>query len=192
MWLGMPQLYFSDRRGWRAWLEKNHNAEAAVWLIFYKKRTGRTGISYDAAVEEALCFGWIDSIVKRVDEEKFVRKFTSRKSGSGWSKSNIDRAEEMAKRGRMTEAGLVQINEAKKSGRWFSELLPVKELEVPRLVQDALAVSPKALKNFENLAKCYRRQYVGWIMSAKRDETRKRRLAEVVERLEKNERLGMK
>jgi uncharacterized protein YdeI (YjbR/CyaY-like superfamily) len=188
----MLQFHFSDRHGWRTWLEKNHNAETGVWLIFYKKHTGRTGISYDAAVEEALCFGWIDSIVKRIDEEKFVRKFTPRKAGSGWSESNIERAERMVERGRMTDAGLAQIREAKKSGRWFSEPLPVKEFEVPRFVLDALAASPKALENFENLAGSYRRLYVGWIMSAKRDETRKRRLAEVVGRLAKNERLGMK
>lgn len=92
----------------------------------------------------------------------------------------------------MAEAGLAQIRIAKESGKWVSEPLPVKELEVPRFVQDALAASPKALENFDNLAKSYRRQYIGWIMSAKREETRKRRLAEVVERLEKNERLGMK
>lgn len=185
-------MNISDRRGWRAWLEKNHGAEREVWLVFYKKHTGKVCISYDAAVEEALCFGWIDSIVKRIDEEKFVRKFTPRKAGSGWSESNKERAERMMRLGRMTESGLAQIRIAKETGKWFSGASPVKELEVPPFVQDTLAASPKALENFDKLAESYRRQYVGWIMSARREETRKRRLAEVVQRLEKNEKLGMK
>lgn len=181
-----------NRRDWRVWLEKNHSAKAEVWLIFYKTHTGRTSISYDAAVEEALCFGWIDSIIRRIDGERFARKFTPRRTNSKWSKLNKQRAERMIKEGRMTEAGLAQIREAKKNGEWFTEALPRKELEVPQFMKEALATNQKALQNFNNLAKSYRRQYIGWVMSAKREETRKRRLVEVVDKLERNRKLGMK
>lgn len=180
------------RRDWRVWLERNHDVVTEVWLVFYKKHTGKACISYDAAVEEALCFGWVDSIIKRIDEGKFVRKFTPRKAGSRWSESNKERAKRMMREGRMTESGLAQIREAKKSGQWFAKALPKRELEVPQFVKDALAANPIARRNFDNLAKSYRRHYIGWVVSAKREETRKRRLVEVIGRLEKNEKLGMK
>ena len=124
---------------WRAWLERNHDAEIAVWLVFHKKHTGKPTISYDAAVGEALCFGWIDSIVKRIDEDRFARKFTPRKVNSKWSELNKDLAERMIREGRMAESGLVQINEAKKNGEWFSKVLPKKEIVVPQSMREAPA-----------------------------------------------------
>ena len=93
----MNQVYFKDRKEWREWLSKNHNIEAGIWLVYYKKETGRTSIEYDDSVEEALCFGWIDSIIKKIDEEKYVRKFTPRKPNSRWSESNKRRVEKMIK-----------------------------------------------------------------------------------------------
>jgi uncharacterized protein YdeI (YjbR/CyaY-like superfamily) len=186
------ELYVTSRSEWHDWLRKNHDTKKEVWLIFYKKHTGKPSIPYDDAVEEALCFGWIDSIIKRIDDERFARKFTLRKSGSRWSELNKKRARKMIEEGKMREAGLLRIEEAKESGEWFKAAPVRKELVIPSFVKEALAKNKKALNNFNNLAKSYKRQYVGWITSAKREETRRRRLAEAIKALEKNERLGMK
>jgi uncharacterized protein YdeI (YjbR/CyaY-like superfamily) len=186
------ELYVTSRSDWHDWLRRNHDAKKEVWLIFYKKHTGKPSILYDDAVEEALCFGWIDSIIKKIDDEKFARKFILRKSGSKWSELNKERARKMIEEGKMTEAGLLRIEEAKESGEWFKAALVRRELVIPSYVKEALAKNKKALSNFNNLAKSYRRQYVGWITSARREETRRRRLAEAIKVLEKNEKLGMK
>ncbi|MDH5462650.1 MAG: YdeI/OmpD-associated family protein, partial [Candidatus Bathyarchaeota archaeon] len=159
---------------------------------YYKKHTGRPSIPYDDSVEEALCFGWIDTIIKRIDDEKFVRKFTPRKAKSKWSEANKRRARRMIKEGNMTEAGLVKIREAKKSGEWFKTPPVRKAPVIPPYMKEALAKNKKAHENFNNLAKSYKSQYVGWINSAKREETRRRRLVEAIQLLEKNEKLGMK
>jgi len=186
------ELHMSNIAEWRAWLERNHDAEKEVWLVFYKRQSGKPNISYDDAVGEALCFGWIDSIIKRIDEDRFARKFTPRKTNSKWSELNKNRAERMTREGRMTELGLVRINEAKKNGEWFAKVLPKNEIEVPRFVSEALAANQKASRNFDNLAKSYKQQYIGWVMSAEKEDTKKKRLAEVVEHLEINKKLGMK
>jgi len=164
-------------------------------MIFYKKHTGKPGISYDASVEEALCFGWIDSIVKKIDDEKFTRKFTPRKSRSKWSELNKKRAKKMIDSGKMTETGLARIREAKENGEWFkSSLIRARreELEDPSYFEEVLAENEKARENFNNLAPTYRRHFIGWISSAKREETRKRRIQEAVKLLEQNKKLGLK
>ena len=185
-------LYVTNRDDWRAWLRKNYETKKEIWLIYYKKHTGKPSIPYDDSVEEALCFGWIDNIIKRIDDEKFVRKFTPRKAKSKWSEANKRRVRKMTEVGKMTEAGLAKVKEAKKTGEWF-KIAPVrKELVIPSYVKETLAKNQKALANFNNLAESYKRQYVGWISSAKREETRKRRLMEAIRLLEKNEKLGMK
>jgi uncharacterized protein YdeI (YjbR/CyaY-like superfamily) len=107
------ELHFVNRRDWRSWLEKNHEAKKEAWLIFCKKHTGKPNISYDEAVEEAICFGWIDSIAKRIDDEKFTRKFTPRKPNSEWAESNKKRATKMINEGKMTRAGLELVMQAK-------------------------------------------------------------------------------
>jgi len=185
-------LYVTNRDDWCAWLRKNYETKKEVWLIYYKKHTSKPSIPYDDSVEEALCFGWIDNIIKRIDNEKFARKFTPRKGKSKWSEANKKRARKMIKVGKMTEAGLAKIRETKKSGEWFKIASPRKELVIPSYVKETLAKNQKALANFNNLAKSYKRQYVGWITSAKRETTRRRRLAEAIKLLEKNEKLGMK
>ena len=187
--------YAINRRDWRAWLRKNHDSKKEIWMVFYKKHTGKPGISYDAAVEEALCFGWIDSIVKKMDEDKFARKFTPRKSRSRWSELNKKRARKMIDEGKMAETGLARIRDAKESGEWFKSVLMgarSEELKVPPYFEKALEVNAKARKNFSNLAPTYRRHFIGWISSAKREETRKRRLQEAVQLLEQNKKLGLK
>ena len=186
------KLHVTSRDDWRAWLRRNHDTKKELWLIYYKKHTGKPSIPYDDSVEEALCFGWIDSIIKKIDNEKFARKFTPRKAKSKWSEANKKRAKRMMKEGKMEEAGLAKIMEAKKGGEWFKTAPVRKELVIPLYVKEALAKNKKALDNFNNLAKSYKKQYIGWITSAKREETRIRRLAEAIQLLEKNDKLGMK
>lgn len=186
------EIHMTSRHDWRAWLEENHDTKNEIWLIFYKKHTGKPNISYDEAVEEALCFGWIDSIIKKIDDDKFVRKFTPRKPGSKWSESNKKRASRMINEGKMTEAGMVLVSQAKEKGIWQKKSRPKRHFTIPLYVETALKSNEKALENFNKLAKSYKKQYIGWVDSAKREETRKRRLAEVINLLEKNKRLGMK
>ncbi len=186
------KLHLTNRDEWRVWLRENHDTKKGVWLLYYKKHTGKPNIPYDDAVEEALCFGWIDGIVKKIDDEKFARKFTPRKDKSRWSELNKKRARKMMKAGKMTEAGIAKIREAKKSGEWFKTAPARKELVVPSYIKEALAANKKALDFFNRLANSYKRNLVGWITSAKREETRKRRLAEAIRILEQNKKLGMK
>jgi len=182
-------LYVRDRAAWRAWLEKNHAAEREVWLVYYKKHTARPRIPYDDAVEEALCFGWIDSTVRRVDDDSYLRKFTPRRDKSNWCESNVKRARKLIDEGRMTKAGLDAIAEGALDRKFAPK---PKDVEVPRFVSDALKKTPRAFENFNALAPSYRREYVGWITQAKREETRERRLAEAARLLSENKKLGMK
>ena len=170
------RLHITNRDEWRAWLEKHHDAEKEVWLVYYKKRAGKPRIPYEDAVEEALCYGWIDSTVNRIDDEKYMQKFTPRKNESVWSEANKRRAGRMIKHGRMTEAGLAKIREAKRTGQWDRAGRRQYPTEIPHDLKGALAANKKAGQNFENLAPSYRRQLLGWIMSAKRDETRRKRI----------------
>jgi uncharacterized protein YdeI (YjbR/CyaY-like superfamily) len=247
-------LYVTTREEWRAWLTENYQSETEVWLIYYKKHTGRPRISYDHAVEEALCFGWIDSIGKRMDDERFAQKFTPRRDSAKWSELNKRRMRKLIREGRMTEAGLAKIDiavlgeeaEAKQSKRdldippfvkqglmanakaWenFRKLTPSRRRayvqlimdarkeetrekrlreaislleqsqgdldDIPRFVKQALIKNPKAWEYFQGLAPSYRRHYIGWIMLAKQEETRERRLREAVSLLEQNKKLGLK
>lgn len=106
-------MHFGHRNEWRAWLEENHATAQELWLVIYKKHTGKVGVTYEEAVEEALCFGWIDGVMKRLDAEKYALRFSPRKKGSVWSESNKRRVTKLIKQGRMTEAGLVKVKEAK-------------------------------------------------------------------------------
>lgn len=186
------EFYCAGQEEWRGWLVENHNASDGVWLVFYKKHTGKKCISYEDAVDEALCFGWIDSIVKRVDDERYLRKFTPRKSGSVWSEANKRRVERLILEGRMTKVGLSRVKEAKESGEWFKRRVRAKELKVPPSMEKALKANKKALENFKSLAPSHRRQFVGWVVNAKREKTRKRRLTEAIGILERGEKLGLK
>lgn len=181
-------LYVTTRTQWRTWLEKNHETVNEIWLIFYKKDAGKPTIPYNDAVEEALCYGWIDSIIKRIDSEKYVRKFTPRKKKSKWSDLNKKRVKKMIQEGKMTEAGLAKIDEKV----FIEEKVTPKEFIIPPGIEEALQTNEEAWKNFSALAPGYKRQYIGWIIDAKREETQKRRLKELITVLEKNEKLGMK
>ena len=114
----MKTLRVETRDAWRDWLAEYHESEAEVWLVFLKSHTGQPNVPYDEAVEEALCFGWIDSLIKRLDDARYARRFTPRRSGSVWSETNKKRAEKMITEGLMTDAGMVFVGEAKVSGEW--------------------------------------------------------------------------
>lgn len=186
------ELRFADRNEWRLWLSKNYASVKNVWLIYFKKHTGKSSIPYEDSVEEALCFGWIDGIMKRVDDEKCARKFMPRKNRSKWSESNKKRSEKMIREGRMTEAGMEKIEEAKRRGEWFKSHARPKELVVPVYIEEALRENRKAQDNFNRMAISFKKMYVGWISSAKREETRMRRLDEAIGLLEQNKKLGLK
>jgi uncharacterized protein YdeI (YjbR/CyaY-like superfamily) len=186
------RLHITKRDEWRAWLERHHDAEKEVWLVYYKRHTGKPRIPYDDAVEEALCYGWIDSTVKRIDDEKYMQKYTPRKNESVWSELNKIRAERMIRRGRMTEAGLAKIREAKRNGQWGRAGPREYPTEIPHDLKRALGANKKARQNFQNFAPSYRRQFIGWIMSASRDETRRKRIKETVRLAANNEKLGMR
>ena len=188
----MKQLYVSNRDKWREWLGRHYAIESVIWLVFYKKETSKPTIDYEAAVEEALCFGWIDSIIKKVDAEKYVRKFTPRKDKSFWSELNKKRANKMIKEGKMTEAGLAKIKAARKSGLWGQAGRSNISFDMPLEFAQALDKNKKAKESFEKLAVSYRKHYIGWIQAAKRDETKKKRIRESILLLAKGERLGLK
>jgi len=152
-------LYFRDRDDWRKWLEVNHNREKEVWLVYYKVHTGKPSISYEDSVEEAICFAWIDSIVRRLDDEKYIRKFIPRRKNSHWSESNKNRSERMFKEGRMTQTGLVLINEAKHNGEWYKARHTIKEPEISFFFEDAIAKNKEASDYFNTLAPSYRRDF---------------------------------
>jgi uncharacterized protein YdeI (YjbR/CyaY-like superfamily) len=183
-----PQLFFEDRESWRDWLEANHGTEREVWLVFYKKHTGTPCMSYDEAVEEAICFGWIDSILKRLDDARYVRKFTPRVDTRKWSALNLKRAEKLKASGRMTKAGLAKIAEDARP----SAPAPAGPPEVPPFFEEALAKNKAAREFFDELAPSYRRHFVGWVSSAKKEETRRRRLKEAISLLERRRKLGLK
>lgn len=178
-----------NRSDLRAWFEQNHERETEIWIIFYKKGSGIPSVSLAEAQEEALCFGWIDGILKSIDEQKYAIRFTPRKNNQNWSETNIRRVRRMDKEGRMTPAGLKLIN--------FSLEGPDEPPDpraVPEMPEDLLAdlqTSPTAWGNWQNLPPSQQKIYLGWILSAKRPETRRKRISLAVELLEYNLRLGM-
>lgn len=183
-------LYVKTAPEWRAWLEQNHQSVSEVWLIFFKAHTGQPCISYEDSLDEALCFGWIDSIIQKIDEDRYGRKFTPRKNTGNWSEVNKKKVAKLIQERRMTEAGLAKLGD---TTAWDGAAVQKpKEIVIPEQVEQALKASPKAWENFCNMAPSYRRVYIGWITSAKRQETLERRLREAVIRLEQNLPLGMK
>jgi uncharacterized protein YdeI (YjbR/CyaY-like superfamily) len=188
----MKKICLTTRRDWRDWLSRNHNKEPGVWLVFFKKHTGKPTLEYDEAVEEALCFGWIDSIIKKLDDEKYARKLTPRKINSRWSKLNKLRVSRMIKQGRMTKFGLARVEAAKKSGLWDKTDRPQISYEIPEELKRALESNSRAKAFFEQLAPTYQRQYIGWIQVAKRQETKNLRVKESIRLMEQGKKLGLR
>jgi uncharacterized protein YdeI (YjbR/CyaY-like superfamily) len=189
----METLYVTDRGQWREWLSKHHGTEKVVWLLFYKKDTGKGSIPYDDAVEEAICFGWIDSIVKRIDDQTYARKFTPRTDPHRWSDLNKERARRMIEAGRMTPAGMGVLKAdlegpPARPGGTRPSGEPVLPPHLERLIRD----NERAWAGFMKLTDAQRRLYIRWITDAKKDETRLRRVTEVIGLLEEGKPLGMK
>ncbi|KYK23480.1 hypothetical protein AYK24_07495 [Thermoplasmatales archaeon SG8-52-4] len=179
-------LYLTNRKDWRAWLEKNYDKKKEIWLIYYKKHTKKKTIPYDDAVEEALCFGWIDSTVKRIDDEKHVQRYTPRNLNSIWSENNIARVKKMIKEGKMKKEGLEKYNYGMKNN--LIAPLTDKKIKTPEDFQKALKNNDKAFENFSSLAPSYKIMYIYWILGAKRKETRERRIKKAVKLLSENKR----
>jgi uncharacterized protein YdeI (YjbR/CyaY-like superfamily) len=169
----------ATRQEWRDWLIENHATEPGVYLVYYKKSSGKPSIAYSDAVKEALCFGWIDSKVNTLDSERYQQVFTPRKKTSNWSRLNKQYVDELMAAGLMTEAGLASIEHAKQTGRW-NALDEVEDLRVPEDLQQALAVNPKAKQYFEAFSRSAKRAILEWLLNAKRTETRLRRVEEIV------------
>ncbi|OGO22882.1 MAG: hypothetical protein A2Z28_02770 [Chloroflexi bacterium RBG_16_51_9] len=175
-------LYFPNRPAWQKWLEKHHDKEKDVWLLRYKKDSGKPSVSYEDALEEALCFGWIDGKIKGIDNEKSGLRFSPRKARSRWSKVNRDKAEKLIAEGRMTAAGLAKIEEAKKSGAWDNAYVLREKQEIPADLEEALSKNKVAWDNFHSFPPSRRNPYIYWLNEAKTPATRQRRIAEVVTR----------
>ena len=175
------KIYVKTREEWREWLKNNHHYQEGIWLVYYKKHTGKPRIPYEDAVEEALCFGWIDSTVKRVDEETYVQKFTPRRNRSVWSKLNKMRAIRLIKAGRMTPLGLEKIEEAKMRGSWQEAYTTHKNVKLPVDLKEALHLNEAAESFFNTLASTYKNSYINWVNFARRQKTRSDRIAKVVE-----------
>ncbi|MBI9097550.1 MAG: YdeI/OmpD-associated family protein [Spirochaetaceae bacterium] len=185
------EILFSNRKEWRSWLEENSTRAREVWLIYYKKHVHKESITYEQAVREALCFGWIDSMVKRIDHERYMQKYTPRKPKSNWSETNKKRVEDLIREGLMTPSGLFAIERAKENGSW-NNLKGVDDEPVePQDLIDALAENPQAEENYYNFPRSTKKQYVGWLKSARRQETRLKRIKEIVLRAEANKKAGL-
>lgn len=169
-------------------LVENHASETEAWLVFQKSRTGRKCMSYDDAVEEAFCYGWIDSIIQRIDDESYARKFTPRSNNLKWSELNKRRIAKLIQEKRMTQVGLAKIDYS--SPERNRPRPQRKVLSVPKFLETALRSNHKAWENFRRLAPSYQRNYVGWISAAKREETRQKRLEEAIQLLAENKNWG--
>ena len=180
----IPVLFFKSPQEWEGWLDKNHDKIASVWVQFYKKASGVGGLTYHPAVEVALCYGWIDSLVNRFDEESYIQKFSPRKSKSIWSKINTEHIKRLTKEGRMKPSGLAAVEEAKKNGNWDRAYSGPATIEMPEDFKKVLEAHPKAKAFYETLNKTNKYYFLFSITTAKRPETRERRIKSSVEKLE--------
>ena len=186
------KLHVTDRESWRVWLDENHAREKEIWLSYFKKHTGKPRISYDDAVEEALCFGWIDSIVRKIDSDRYCQKFTPRREKSNWSRLNKQRVKKLLKTRRMAKPGLEKIKTAKANGSWDRLLVSEQSFEMPVELADGLGRNKEAKIFFDSLSPSFQKQYIAWVASAKKVETKRRRASEAMGFLERKQRLGMK
>ncbi|MBW4612805.1 MAG: YdeI/OmpD-associated family protein [Desmonostoc vinosum HA7617-LM4] len=182
----LETFYATNRHEWREWLEKNYLSSVGIWLIYYKVKSGKPSIRYSEAVKEALCFGWIDSKVKSLDEYRYMQIFTPRKPKSVWSKLNKQYIQELLEQGLMTEAGLAKIEVAKQDSSW-STLDAIEALIIPDDLKQALAANEAANQYFESLSNSSKKNILFWIDSAKRPETRCKRIEKTINSAAQNE-----
>lgn len=173
-------LYVTNRKEWRGWLKRHYKSEKDIWLVYYKKRTGKPRISYNDAVEEALCFGWIDSIVRTIDEDKFAQRFSARKAKSRYSQANLERIQALAKQGKVMKEVLATIPN-----------LSDDEFEIPPDILEAIRANSQAWGNFQGFSLPYIRIRVAFIGTAgKRPAEFKKRLRYFIKMTEKNKQFG--
>jgi len=185
------ELYFKTREEWRRWLLENHSQSKGVWLIYYKKVSGKARIPYTDAVEEAICFGWIDGKIKRVNDDYFIQWYTPRRHGSKWSKLNISRAQKLIAEGSMDKAGMEEYEKILKKPELVYNVRAEENTPVPEDLINALKTDSVAYDNFNNFPPSSRKLYIFWLNSAKREETRQKRILRIVENSIKNIRAGM-
>jgi uncharacterized protein YdeI (YjbR/CyaY-like superfamily) len=176
-------LEFRDRLAWRSWLEKHHGTESEAWIAIQKKGSELPAMTLDEAVEEALCYGWIDGQLRSRDEQAYLLRFSPRRRNSVWSMSNIQRVEKLLRSGAMREAGLIEVRRAKESGRWQAAMDRERPEEIPPELVAALRQKKGAIAAYRGLPDSKKKQYVYWIQSAKRDQTRRKRIEEIVKRV---------
>lgn len=179
-------FYPKSRQEWREWLQNNHDKKQSVWLIYYKKKSNIPTVIYSDAVDEALCFGWIDSKIKPLDEDKFMQFFSRRKENSTWSRVNKEKIDRLTKEGLMTEAGFAIIEKAKKNGSW-AILDQVEALIIPADLENEFLKRPEAREYFLSLSRSDKRNMLQWLVLAKRQETRQKRITEIVALAEKKQ-----
>jgi len=170
----------ANRQEWRQWLQQHHNTKQSIWLIYYKKKANTATITWSDAVDEALCFGWIDSTARPVDDERFMQFFTRRKANSVWSKINKGKVQRLIDEGLMMQAGYESIEVAKQNGSW-SILDDVEELKIPKDLEKAFKSQPGSKAYFVGLSKSVKKGILQWLVLAKRPETRQKRIAEIAE-----------
>ena len=183
----MNTLKVQTRRAWRAWLAKHHQSETEIWLVFSKVKNDGQTLTYEDSIEEALCFGWVDSLIKRLNDREYARKFTPRKPDSKWSALNRERYARMEAAGLLTAAGRKRTP----TSRTYDAPRP-NTTTLPTYIERALRKNRAAWTFFQQLAPSYRRLYIGWIDLAKTEETKQRRIAEAIRKLARGEKLGLK
>jgi uncharacterized protein YdeI (YjbR/CyaY-like superfamily) len=174
-----------SRSDWRKWLEKNHQSEQSVWLIYYKKSTKIASITWSDAVDEALCFGWIDSTKKTIDQERYMQYFSRRKAKSNWSKINKEKVSKLIQNKLMTKAGFESIERAKQNGSW-TLIDEVEALLIPEDLKEELANYHGSMEYFDSLSNSEKKGLLYWVLSAKRTETRQKRILEIAENASNN------
>jgi uncharacterized protein YdeI (YjbR/CyaY-like superfamily) len=185
---------FRTAADWRAWLEQNHDRQKEIWLVYYKKASSKKSVTYNEALEEALCYGWIDSVVNRLDGERYMQKWTPRKPGSVWSAANKARVKKLGAEGRMAAPGKAKVAAAKRNGSW-NKLSDIDRIgrppKIPVDLKAALSENPAAKEKFDRLAPSQKKLWAWWVLSAKSPETRARRIAETVKGVAAGRRPGM-
>ncbi len=184
-------IYHKNRNSWRQWLQKNHSTINGIWFVYYKKHTGKPSVSYMDSVEEALCFGWIDSTKKRLDDERYVHKFTPRKEKSNWSETNKNLVEKLIEEGKMTDAGMKKVIAAKQNGEWDKKELKNCDFSFSTNILSIFKSNKMAFVHFKSLTSIQKAQYTAWIMSAKKEETQMNRLKKLMAELEKGNKLNL-
>lgn len=177
----MNPIFFESRNEFRTWLEENHDTAEELWVGYYKADAERSGIGYGESVEEALCFGWIDGLIKGIDDETYTRRFTPRSPDSKWSKANKERVEAMIEAGKMTPAGMELVEAAKESGEWVDAYRLADDHEIPAELEAALRENEIAWENFQNFSNTDQHAFIAAVEEAKTDETKQKRIERTVE-----------